>query len=1226
MRKILLTIDRLEHFGQHESIFFDLIDYFQRHNWQVDVAARTIGRHWQNKISLINESKNIHLLEQSEDKLQPEYRLIWVFNGYITAELNTAFLQGRYTAQVFFHHFYSYADYDLPYGFEVENSLASVCLACSTVSYIRLVEKGIKQSRIKIFPFTVNQEFASYTVPHFADKPEKVLLISSGYNKNLVAQIDAFRNKGIELDYYNLDSAPGPVTPELLSEYHIVIGDEGRVALAMSMGLPVVISNGDFSHGYLGQDNLLERSDYHFALTGANKITNQTRWVKEIVEGYAKASRWAQEYRSTAISQLALDATVDRILERAPAAKKLHITEEQGRRIEFHRKVMDSIGEEKTRSVNSWLNDRKPTELRNAIIATLLQSFPEFSRIAVIIIDRDGSTDKLQTTLASAQTQSLGAEVTFVIGAVGQQLPSDSPAVNYAPDLNTALAQIPSTLVVIMDAGDRLEEHALLTFAEFAMREPHKSLWYYDELIVKDNKEDGLILKPECDIDLLRAFPYIGSSVVISVEALRRHQGFDLTFNALSHIDVCWKLVEESGPACIGHIAEPLISRTETMNEWTKEGTLLQEMTRITAGHLSRCQIDATVTAHDETGVQNVVYALPKMAKVSVIIPTKDRFVLLQKCIDSLMENTQHHQYEIIIVDNGSTEGDARMYLDQLDALQLAQIKVLRYDSDFNFAAINNFASQHATGEFLLFLNNDIEIIDGNWMSALIEHAQRPEVGIVGSRLEYPDGSLEHGGYITGVNDGVIVSERGSKPGDNGFLNRLKVPRGAHAVSAACMMMRKAVFEELGGFEEKEFPVYFSDVDLALKAKSSGYITVWTPSSRVRHLGGASRLFPEKFHVATHADETCFDALLEKWGSALARDPYYNPRMNLLGSAFSLNTRMSRLPEALPGKPLPVVMGTHVNWTGCGNYRVIKPFRALQTELKADGGLILGLPTVMEVAQFQPDRLILEVPIADDIPQTIRRYRQVCDAKIIMEFDDYYLNVPEKNIFRDNVPKDIQNRLSAGLAMADWVVVSTEPLAEAYSRFHSDIRVAKNRLDMELWGHLKSNKRRGKKPRVGWAGGSSHTGDLEILLPIMRELENDVEWVFMGMKPAGVACEFHLPVPFEHYPQKLSELDLDLALVPLEQNLFNECKSNLRLLELGSCGVPIICTDIEPYRCGLPVQRVRNTPNAWIAAIREHISDWNALDRAGEALRDAVQRDWMLKDSGLEDWQRAWLD
>ncbi|MDU4094798.1 MAG: hypothetical protein E7H57_16230, partial [Pantoea sp.] len=182
------------------------------------------------------------------------------------------------------------------------------------------------------------------------------------------------------------------------------------------------------------------------------------------------------------------------------------------------------------------------------------------------------------------------------------------------------------------------------------------------------------------------------------------------------------------------------------------------------------------------------------------------------------------------------------------------------------------------------------------------------------------------------------------------------------------------------------------------------------------------------------------------------------------------------------------------------------------------------------------------------------------------------------------------------------------------------------RLAVAQWGNLFSQRRTGKKIRVGWAGGGSHTGDLEIIQAVIKELQDSVEWVFMGMKPEGIHCEFHAGVPFDLYPEKLASLNLDLALVPLEINHFNECKSNLRLLEIGACGVPIIATRIEPYQCGLPVTLVDNRFKDWVSAIKMHLADMDATSGMGDALRAAVHQDWMLRDHGLDEWRKAWLD
>lgn len=226
------------------------------------------------------------------------------------------------------------------------------------------------------------------------------------------------------------------------------------------------------------------------------------------------------------------------------------------------------------------------------------------------------------------------------------------------------------------------------------------------------------------------------------------------------------------------------------------------------------------------------------------------------------------------------------------------------------------------------------------------------------------------------------------------------------------------------------------------------------------------------------------------------------------------------------------------------------------------------------------------------------------------------------------MPKDILKSLRQGLRFVDRFVVSTQPLAEAFVGLHEDIRVVENRLPVEWWKGLSSRRRRGRKPRVGWAGGVSHTGDLDLIVDVVRELAGEVEWVFMGMCPDAIrpyVNEFHGGVDIEHYPAALASLDLDLALAPVEQNLFNECKSNLRLLEYGACGFPVICSDLVCYRGNLPVTRVKNRFRDWVDAIRMHISDLDATAQAGDHLREAVYRDWMLDGENLERWRKAWM-
>jgi O-antigen biosynthesis protein len=258
----------------------------------------------------------------------------------------------------------------------------------------------------------------------------------------------------------------------------------------------------------------------------------------------------------------------------------------------------------------------------------------------------------------------------------------------------------------------------------------------------------------------------------------------------------------------------------------------------------------------------------------------------------------------------------------------------------------------------------------------------------------------------------------------------------------------------------------------------------------------------------------------------------------------------------------------------------------------------------------------------------MRRAKAFSRAFTVYELDDYLPNLPMKSVHRERMPKDILRSLRRGLSYVDRFVVSTDAMAEAFSGLHNDIFVASNCLPEEWWRGLSSQRRRGQKPRVGWAGGISHSGDLSLIVDVVKELASEVDWVFLGMCPKEIrpyVKESLDGVDIELYPQALARLDLDLALAPVEQNLFNECKSNLRLLEYGACGFPVICSDVRCYQGDLPVTRVKNRFKDWVDAIRMHINDLDAAAAHGDELRARVLGEWMLDGKNLDRWREAWL-
>jgi GT2 family glycosyltransferase len=252
----------------------------------------------------------------------------------------------------------------------------------------------------------------------------------------------------------------------------------------------------------------------------------------------------------------------------------------------------------------------------------------------------------------------------------------------------------------------------------------------------------------------------------------------------------------------------------------------------------------------------------------------RDRIDLLARCLDSLIQKTTYAPYEIIIVDNDSESAEARAYFAGL------KHRVLRYSGPFNFSAINNFAVEQTDSPWLLFLNNDTEVIEKDWLTIMAEHIQRPEVGAVGPRLLYPDDTIQHGGIVVGVGGIAEHAFRGLPAEAPGVCRQLQVTRNYSAVTGACLLTRREVFNKVRGFDEERLPVTFSDVDLCLKIRREGYLVVYTPFAKLYHHESGTRRRP------VEPLET--EVMRERWPALLANDPYYNPNLSRERADFSL--------------------------------------------------------------------------------------------------------------------------------------------------------------------------------------------------------------------------------------------------------------------------------------------------------------------------------------------------
>ncbi|RME61217.1 MAG: glycosyltransferase, partial [Candidatus Dadabacteria bacterium] len=302
--------------------------------------------------------------------------------------------------------------------------------------------------------------------------------------------------------------------------------------------------------------------------------------------------------------------------------------------------------------------------------------------------------------------------------------------------------------------------------------------------------------------------------------------------------------------------------------------------------HLKRTNKQGKVDILEELSHYRVRFKLAKdLPLVSLIILTKDKKELLKPCIESILEKTTYPHYEIIVIDNGSSEKESLEYLEEIKKNK--KIRVFRKECPFNFSALNNWAVSKCKGEVIGLLNNDLEVINGEWLSEMVAELLQPKVGVVGARLWYPNDVIQHAGVILGIGGIAGHAHKGLPKGNPGYFNRGCLTQWFSAVTAACLITYRSVYKEVGGLDEGVLAVAFNDIDFCLKVGKAGYKIVWTSYAELYHYESASRGYestPQKF--ARFEREV--SVMKERWGEILENDPFYNPNLTLTSENFAL--------------------------------------------------------------------------------------------------------------------------------------------------------------------------------------------------------------------------------------------------------------------------------------------------------------------------------------------------
>ncbi|MFR6468491.1 MAG: glycosyltransferase family 2 protein [Lachnospiraceae bacterium] len=513
--------------------------------------------------------------------------------------------------------------------------------------------------------------------------------------------------------------------------------------------------------------------------------------------------------------------------------------------------------------------------LRQMIESVLNQTYPHLE-----LCIADGSGENISVEKVVKEYQAKDQRVRY------QRLEKNE---GIAGNTNAAIRMATGDYLALFDHDDLLAPNALFEVASTIEKDKADVVYTDEDKVTSDLKEHFQPhFKPDFNPDLLCSNNYICHLFVVKRSLALKLGGQDPAYDGAQDYDFIFRCTEEAEK--IVHIAKILyhwrVHQASTADNPTSKMYAFDAGKRAIEAHLQRIGAKAEVSHTKDLGFYRVKYQVQGNPKVSIVIPNKDEKETLKKCLESIWQKTTYSNYEIILVENNSTTREIRDYYQELDGKN--GVRVVYWDKEFNYSAINNFGISYAKGDYILCLNNDITVISPEWMEELLANCQRPEVGIVGARLYYPDNTIQHAGIVLGMGGCAGSLFVGLARSRGGYLHKAALQQDLSAVTAACFMVKKETFEKVGGFEEK-LAVAFNDVDFCLKVRHAGYLVVYDPYAELYHHESKTRGYEN-----TEAKKRRFQEEIEymrcHWMPDILRDPYYNENLSLKASDYSLRS------------------------------------------------------------------------------------------------------------------------------------------------------------------------------------------------------------------------------------------------------------------------------------------------------------------------------------------------
>ncbi|WP_445360342.1 glycosyltransferase [Microbulbifer sp. EKSA005] len=456
---------------------------------------------------------------------------------------------------------------------------------------------------------------------------------------------------------------------------------------------------------------------------------------------------------------------------------------------------------------------------------------------------------------------------------------------------NSALELAQGDYIALLDHDDTLSPYALQRVVEEIGNVKDAQLIYTDEdKIDRSGHRFDPHFKPDWNPDLLFSNNYICHFTVLRADLIRKVGGWHSGVEGAQDHDLLLRCLPHLDSNKVVHIPEILYHwraiEGSTALACDEKSYTSKAGLRSLSNYLESEKLNAKVERGFVPNTYRVQWNLPeKPPLVSLLVPTRDRYDILQPCVDKILSLTDYPNFELLILDNQSSCQKTLQYLNKISVNE--KVRICRWDYPFNYSAINNFGVTQAKGEIIGLINNDIEPISAGWLTEMVSQACREEIGCVGAKLYYPNDTVQHGGVILGIGGVANHAHKHFGRREHGYFARLSVVQNLSAVTGACLLLRKSLFEQVGGLDEENLPVAFNDVDLCLKVMEKGYRNLWTPYAELYHHESVSRGADDTFSKKRRmAGETSF--MRKRWGSLLDRDPAYNPNLTLSHEDFSL--------------------------------------------------------------------------------------------------------------------------------------------------------------------------------------------------------------------------------------------------------------------------------------------------------------------------------------------------